>query len=280
MTPKPPIGPKTKLCMSLSARPSYFGSCFHNRLYELLGLDFIYKAFSTTDLKAVVGGIRGLNIRGCAISMPFKEAVIPLLDHLAPSAAAIESVNTIVNDGTTLIGYNTDYGAIATLLNRAKISPKTPFLLLGAGGMAKAVAAALRDRGHKNGHIIARNTQAGPALAKLYGFNWATETGALQAPLLINATPLGMAGADADKLAFTPELIAQADTIFDVVALPAETPLLRAARQVGRKTITGTQVGILQAVEQFVLYTGLRPDDAQIEQAALYAAGVRDRLAS
>lgn len=278
MPTKPPVGPKTQLCMSLSARPSYFGSCFHNRLYELLGLDFIYKAFSTTDLKAVVAGIRALHIRGCAISMPFKEAVIPLLDHLAPSAAAIESVNTIVNDGTTLTGYNTDYGAIATLLNQADISPETPFLLLGAGGMAKAVAAALRDRGHKNGHIIARNTQNGPTLAALYGFSWAPATGALRAPLLINATPLGMLGADADQLAFAPELIAQADTVFDVVALPAETPLLRAARQAGCKLITGTQVGVLQAVEQFVLYTGIRPDDAQIEQAARYAASVRDRL--
>lgn len=143
--------------------------------------------------------------------------------------------------------------------------------------MAKAMAAALRDRGHKNGHIIARNPVKGQALAHLYGFDWAAEPAALQAPLLINATPLGMVGTDADKLAFAPELIAQAEIIFDVVALPAETPLLRAAKQAGRKTITGTQIGILQAVEQFVLYTGIRPREAQIAQAAHYAASIRDR---
>lgn len=262
--------------MSLSARPSYFGSCFHNRLYELLGLDFVYKAFKTTDLKAVVNGIRALEIRGCAISMPFKEAVIPLLDKLAASAAAIESVNTIVNDGTSLTGYNTDYGAIVTLIDKAEIDPTTPFLLHGAGGMAKAVAAALRDRGHKTGTIIARNSVKGPALAALYGFDWAPDCGTREASLLINATPLGMTGPEAKALAFTQAQIQAAKTVFDVVALPAETPLLRAARNAKRQTISGTEVGILQAVEQFVLYTGIRPSDEQIAQAAHYAAAVRD----
>src|SRR5208283_4331047 len=89
---KPPLGPKTQMCMSLAARPGSFGTRFHNRLYELLGLDFVYKAFTTADLQAAIGGVRALGIRGCAISMPFKEAVIPLLDRLEGSAAAIESV--------------------------------------------------------------------------------------------------------------------------------------------------------------------------------------------
>ncbi|PMZ77466.1 shikimate 5-dehydrogenase, partial [Pseudomonas sp. FW306-02-H05-AB] len=82
-----------------------------------------------------------LAIRGCAISMPFKEAVIPLLDGIAPSAAAIDSVNTIVNDEGTLTGHNTDYAAVARLI--ADIDPATPFVLRGSGGMAKAVVAAL-----------------------------------------------------------------------------------------------------------------------------------------
>jgi shikimate dehydrogenase len=271
---KPPIGPKTQLCMSLAARPGNFGSRFHNRLYEGLGLDFIYKAFTTKDLPAAIGGIRALGIRGCAISMPFKEEVIALLDGLAPSAAAIDSVNTIVNESGTLTGYNTDYSAIATLLEEAEISPATPFLLHGAGGMAKAVAAALRDRGHKQGTIIARNETKGRALAGTYGFAWDHAPEGLYAPLIINATPLGMVGADADRLAFPTESIKAAEIVFDVVALPPDTPLLHTAREAGKRVISGADVAVLQALEQFVLYTGVRPEPGLIEDAARFARSV------
>lgn len=272
MPMKPPIGPATRLCMSLAARPGSFGSRFHNRLYERLGLDYLYKAFTTADLPAAIGGVRALGIRGCAISMPFKEAVIPLLDGLAGSAAAIDSVNTIVNDDGVLTGHNTDYSAIATLLDRAGIAPSTPFLLRGSGGMARAVAAALRDRGHRHGTVIARNEVRGRALAAFAGFDWSAQPDGLQAPLLINATPIGMAGgAAATQLAFADPVIAAADTVFDVVALPVETPLLQAAARHGRPCISGAEVAVLQALEQFVLYTCVRPSAADVADAAAFA---------
>ena len=85
------------MCISLAGRPSNIGTRFHNYLYDQLGLDFIYKAFTTTDVVAAIGGVRALGIRGCSASMPFKEAVIPLVDKVEPSARAIHSVNTIVN---------------------------------------------------------------------------------------------------------------------------------------------------------------------------------------
>ena len=268
---KPPIGPKTQMCMSLAARPGRFGSRFHNRLYERLGLDFIYKAFTTTDLEAAIGGVRALGIRGCAISMPFKEAVIPLLDGLEGSAAAIDSVNTIVNDEGRLTGYNTDYSAIAALLDKAGIDVATPFLLRGSGGMAKAVAAALRDRGHEDGVVFARNEATGRALAALYGFAWAASADGLAAPLIVNATPLGMQGLDSEKLAYPEAAIAASEVVFDVVALPVETPLMQAAERAGKRRISGAEVAVLQAVEQFVLYTGVRPKLALVEEAAAFA---------
>lgn len=266
--PRPPIGRDTRLCMSLSARPGNFGTRFHNQLYELTGVDFVYKAFSTTDLVGAIGGIRALGIRGCAISMPFKEAVIPLLDGLAPSAAAIDSVNTIVNDDGVLTGHNTDYSAVRQLL--ADIDREMRFVLRGAGGMAKAVAAALRDAGFRDGTVVARNEDAGRALAELYGFEWraSVEHGA---PLLINVTPLGMTGADADALAFPAKLIADCAIAFDVVQYPAETPFIRAAATAGKRTITGTEVATLQALDQFTLYTGVTPTAEQVTDAAAFA---------
>ncbi|PIO99503.1 shikimate 5-dehydrogenase [Pleomorphomonas carboxyditropha] len=272
MSAKPPIGPSTRLCMSLAGRPGKFGSRFHNRLYELTGLDYIYKAFTTRDLPAAIGGIRALGIRGCAVSMPFKEAVIPLLDHIEGSAAAIDSVNTIVNDDGWLTGYNTDYSAVLDLLDHAEIAPSTPFLLAGSGGMAKAVSAALRNRGHRAGMVIARNAATGRALAELYGFDWAATADGLTAPLIINATPVGMTGgAEAENLAFPPAAIEAAETVFDVVALPIETPLMRAAEKAGRKRISGADVAVLQALEQFVLYTGVHPSEEQVKDAAVFA---------
>jgi len=268
---KPLIGRDTRLCMSLSARPGNFGTRFHNRLYELLGLDYVYKAFSTQDLAGVVRGIRALNIRGCAVSMPFKEDVIPLLDALEGSAAAIDSVNTIVNDDGRLMGFNTDYLAVRNLIEASGLDQATPFLLLGCGGMAKAVAAALRDTGFTQGTIVARNETRGPALAKSYGFDWLPEQGRLTAPFLINVTPLGMEGPEADILAFPEDQIVNAALIMDVVALPAETPLLKAAKAYQKPTITGAEIIVLQAVEQFILYTGARPTESQIQDAAAFA---------
>lgn len=271
---KPPIGRDTRLCMSLAARPGNFGSRFHNRLYERLGLDYVYKAFTTDDLEGAVRGLRALGVRGCAISMPFKEAVIPLLNGLAGSAAAIDSVNTIVNDDGRLTGYNTDYSAVRDLLDRARVDPALPFALRGSGGMAKAVAAALRDRGHRVGTIVARNEGAGRALAASYGFDWRSEV--CDAALLVNATPIGMSGGDEQALAFPHAAIEACRVAFEVVAIPAETPFLRAARAAGKTTIAGADVAMLQALEQFILYTGVRPGDDDVAHAAAFARGEID----
>ncbi|QEY61748.1 shikimate 5-dehydrogenase [Metapseudomonas lalkuanensis] len=269
-----PISRDTRLCMSLSGRPGNFGTRFHNYLYEALDLDFVYKAFTTTDLPAAIGGIRALGIRGCAVSMPFKEACIPLLDELDTSASAIDSVNTIVADDGRLRGYNTDYSAVASLLASHAVPRDIRFVVRGSGGMAKAVASAFRDSGYRHGTIVARNPQTGPALARGCGYAWLAELGDEEPQMLVNVTPLGMEGGpDADALAFTREQVAATDWVFDVVALPVETPLILLARELGKPVITGAEVIVLQAVEQFVLYTGVRPEAELIEKAAEFARG-------
>lgn len=266
------INRDTRLCMSLSARPGNFGTRFQNYLYEALDLNYVYKAFSTQDLEGAIAGIRALNIRGCAVSMPFKEACIPMLDGLEASASAINSVNTIVNTDGVLRGYNTDYSAVATLISASGLATSTPLALRGSGGMGKATACALRDAGFANGHVVARNAVAGQRMARTTHWTWSPDMRGVQARLLVNVTPIGMEGGpEAQQLAFTEEEVAAADLVFDVVALPSETPLIQLARRLGKPVITGGQVVVLQAVEQFVLYTGVRPDDALIARAAAHA---------
>jgi shikimate dehydrogenase len=256
------------LCISLSARPSNNGTRFHNFLYEELGLNWIYKAFAPVDLAQAIDGVRGLGIRGCAISMPYKEEVIALVDRMDPSATAIDSVNTIVNDDGVLTAYNTDYSAIAELIERNALDASSTVLLRGSGGMAKATAAAFRDAGFSNVTIIARNERNGRALADLYGFGWAADAGSATADIIVNITPIGMAGgADEHALSFPAETIDAASVVFDVVALPAETPLIAAGRAAGKAVITGAEVATLQALEQFVLYTGIRPTPEQVRAA-------------
>lgn len=82
----PAISKDTQLCISLAGRPGNFGTRFHNFLYRALALDYLDKAFSTHDLPGATPGVRALGIRGCAVSMPFREACSPLLDALEDSA--------------------------------------------------------------------------------------------------------------------------------------------------------------------------------------------------
>jgi shikimate dehydrogenase len=258
------------LCISLSARPSNNGTRFHNHLYEALGLNWIYKAFAPTDLAQAIAGVRGLGIRGCAISMPYKEDVIALVDRMDPSAEAIDSVNTIVNDAGVLTAYNTDYSAIAQLIARNELDPAASVLLRGSGGMAKATAAAFRDAGFTDVTIVARNEPNGRALSDLYGFGWTADEAEADttADILVNVTPIGMTGgAEEHALSFSQPAIAAASVVFDVVALPAETPLIAAGRAAGKILITGAEVATLQALEQFVLYTGIRPSAEQVQAA-------------
>ncbi|MDG3010363.1 shikimate 5-dehydrogenase [Rhodococcus sp. D2-41] len=258
----------TRLCISLAGRPSNLGTRFHNYLYGELGLDFVYKACTTTDLEGAMLGIRALGIRGCGVSMPFKEDVLDLVDVVDPSAAVIASANTIVNDDGLLTAYNTDYLAVRALLPAVQ----GPAAVAGSGGMAKAAVAALRDSGFDDVTVVARNPQTGRLLAERYGFGWRSELGELRPALLLNATPVGMdGGAESADLAFSAEAVDAAAAVFEVVAVPEQTPLVRRARKAGKQVILGTAVSALQAAEQFALYTGVRPSDEQIRRASEYS---------
>jgi shikimate dehydrogenase len=262
----------TQLCISLAARPSNIGTRFHNFLYAALELDYVYKAFAPTDIDLAVAGIRGLGIRGAAVSMPYKQHVITLLDEIDASARAIDAVNTIVNTDGVLIGYNTDYVAIHSLIQGANIASDRSIGVLGSGGMARACVAAIRGAGFQHVTIAARNEESGSAIAHHYEASFCPLTEFGGADVIINATPIGMAGgAEADELPLPSHVIETAQLVWDVVAMPRQTPLIRLASEHGIPTIHGGQVMTLQAVEQFVLYTGIRPSAELIAQASSYS---------
>lgn len=270
------VNKDTRLCLSLSARPSNLGTRFHNFLYVELGLDFLYKATTTTDIGAAVAGLRALGIRGCGISMPFKEDCLAHVDVVHESAAVIASANTIVNEDGVLHAYNTDYQAVRDLLGTPGLPDTGRVVVTGSGGMAKAVVAALRDAGFTDGFLAARNATTGPSLAEAYGYDWVATTDQLGddlgAALLVNVTPIGMAGGPAaGDSPFTEAQVASAAAVLDVVAVPSVTPLVRLARGLGKPVVTGAEVIALQAAEQFRLYTGVRPSADQVARASAYS---------
>ena len=144
------INSDTKICISIAARPGDFGANFHNSAYKHLDLNWVYlprKVVSATDLEKAISGVRGLNIKGCSVSMPHKQTVIKYMDDIDTSAAKIGAVNSIVqNEKGDLKGYNTDYYGAKKALERAKINGKE-VLMIGAGGVAKAVGLAVIELG-------------------------------------------------------------------------------------------------------------------------------------
>lgn len=268
----------TTLCVSLAARPSNIGTRFHNYLYNALGLNYVYKAFAPHDIAAAVAGIRGLPIRGAAVSMPYKETVIDLVDVMEPSAAAIESVNTIVNDDGVLRAYNTDYQAVADLLTESGFERSWRVAVAGSGGMAKAVVAALRDSGFDDVTVVARNRTTGTALAGRYGFLHRPEVSDDDRfDLVVNATPVGMAGDPVSRaepgggLPFSLGVVDAALAGFDVVAVPPDTPFVRRMRAAGKPVISGDAVIAGQAAAQFTLYTGVAPSPELVREASEYS---------
>jgi shikimate dehydrogenase len=152
------------------------------------------------------------------------------------------------------------------------VSPDQDVAVAGSGGMAKAVVAALRDAGFTRVTVVARTLERGTALAERYGFTAVTSLGESRPGVLVNATPVGMAGgAEAGDLSFPEEVVRAASTVLDVVYLPSMTPLVLLASSLGLEVLTGGEVSKLQALDQFVLYTGVRPTDEQVDRAEEYA---------
>lgn len=241
----------------------------HNAAYRAIGLEhsWVYGAsqVSSERLPEAISGIRGLGIRGVSVTMPHKEAVIPFLDILDKDAQELGAVNTIVNEGGVLTGYNTDWFGLATPLEAAlekirtdidrRIEPPTA-LILGAGGAARAAAFALRSKAIPF-TVSARTIDRAAVIAGQFGGNTLSwdQRQTCDATIIINTTPLGMAGGT--ELSPLPAFSWQSGHIaFETVSVPRETPFLADARSANVVLIPGIDMLLWQGVRQFELFTG------------------------
>ena len=197
--------------------------------------------------------------RGCNVTMPHKQAVMPLLDRIDPLAARIGAVNTVVRDADgVLTGFNTDAPGFAEPLGDAPLGSAT---VIGAGGAARAILLALAERGTARIALMNRNVDKARALLDELGIaGQAFALGARvdAADLLVNSSSLGMSGHPPLPGGLLDD-VAPGGLVYDIVTSPLRTDLLEAAAARGLRTIDGLAMLIGQADHAFVRFFGQHP---------------------
>jgi 3-dehydroquinate dehydratase/shikimate dehydrogenase len=241
----------------------------HNVALKKMGLDENYNACGVQDIAEAMAGLRGMNIRGASVTIPFKVAVMEYLDDIDDDALEIGAVNTIVNNNGRLTGYNTDWmGLVLTLKKAMSIRNKT-FVIIGAGGTARAAAYGIIKEGGIP-VIVNRTSEKGKILStKLNCFFYPlSEAGRIKADCLINTTSVGM-HPHRDKSPVEAKALAGYQYIMDVIYNPLRTKLLANAEKQGCKILSGLDMFVHQGAEQLRLWTGVEPPRALMRKVIL-----------
>lgn len=247
----------------------------HNEAFTKLGLDYVYLAFEVgnEELEDTIKGFRAMKVRGSNVSMPNKTVVHKYLDKLSPAAELCGAVNTIVNDNGVLTGHITDgVGCMMALKDAGVDVIGKKITIVGAGGAATAieVQAALdgvaeisifntKDKFFVNAEKTAEKLNS-KTNCKVNVFDLADleklKEEIASSVLFINATGMGMKPLEGktyipDKSFFRPDL-----TVLDIVYIPAETALLKLAKEAGCRTLNGLGMMLFQGAAAFKLFTG------------------------
>lgn len=243
----------------------------HNTAFAEMALDWVSVAFPVPAGRTAqaLDGASALGVRGLSVTMPHKAEAARCLTRLSPLAARLGAVNCVVHDGGGWRGENTDgAGLVAALRRRDRFDPAgRRCLVVGAGGAARAVAAALADAGATEIIVVNRSTDRAAAALALVGAvgRAGRPEDARSCDLVVNATPVGMAGVEKDTGSgpgdwpIDPSWLHAGQVVVDLVYHPAETPWMRAARAVGVTVSNGLGMLVHQAALQVALWTGHDP---------------------
>ena len=244
----------------------------HNAAIRQLGLPMAYLPFhidTEADLAGFLAWMKGSNLRGVNVTVPYKEAVIPHLDELDDRAAQVGAVNTIVNENGRLKGYNTDLPGIQVAIRDAFGEQSYErVVVIGAGGAAKGVAHALVDMGLSTLCILNRNQDRAGELSKslqeMYPsldisvaglhVDSALKDRLATASLVIQTTSVGM-----DSLTNPLDDMSWVQTdqaVMDIIYAPLETPFLQVAADTGAGIANGLGMLAAQAAVAFEHFTG------------------------
>ncbi|MCL7389865.1 MAG: shikimate dehydrogenase [Thaumarchaeota archaeon] len=264
------IDSETRLCCLIGHPVKHsISPQLHNSAFKHLGLNIVYLSFDIElrYLRRAVEGLKSLNVVGFNVTIPYKVAIIKLLDVLDSTAKETRAVNTVVLKNNELIGYNTDVEGIKRSLLDSRNTLDGRALIIGAGGAARAAVVALKNLGIKEIVIANRRIWRAAALVRMFKMNdlemksvSLAEVGRYSrtSSIIINATPIGMWPRQ-DETPLSSNDIPGNSTVLDLVYNPLKTKLLEEAEKAGAETINGLKPLIEQAVKSFELWTGLHP---------------------
>ena len=242
-----------------------------NTAFRRETVNAVYLALQTGDVEDLFRLTREVPIGGLSITMPLKQSIMPLLERTDPLSTKIGAVNTVLRaqDGK-FYGFNTDVAGIVGPLQRRLSLKDARVLVLGAGGAARAAVFACRDKGAEV-TILNRTPETAQKLARQAGAKTIKREAVAktQFDVIINATPLGMAGNSAVSPLNPEEL--NAKLVFDLVYNPLETPLLKAARAKGLAVISGVEMFVQQGARQFEIWTGKPAPEEEMLRVVLHA---------
>lgn len=241
---------------------------FQSAAFRASGLDVRYERWDTApeSLAGRIVSLRDPKYLGANITIPHKQAVIPLLDELGGQSSRVGAVNTIVNRNGRLFGFNTDgQGFVLAMRNEARVDPDGRFiLLLGAGGAARGIAFALAEAKAARIAIWNRTFERALRLADDVAASGASTAAVADLAdlspyhVIVNCTSVGMEGAGAEAESPCSLATARPGTLVaDIVYAPAETPLLHSARETGLPVLPGLPMLIYQGALSFELWTSL-----------------------
>ncbi len=252
----------------------------HNAAFETLGINGVYIPMRPTDLEDGYRGLRALGFVGVSVTVPYKVAVMDLIDEIDPVASKIGAVNTLMlkHSGDCVVrvkGYNTDWLGSNQALAEALDVTSSTVLIIGAGGAARAVGFGLLEAGAKV-MLTNRTEDKGRLLASQLNcpFVLAEDIQKVHADALINATSVGMSPRD-NALPIRPELLGNFSVVMDIVYAPLETRLLREAAARGCRTVDGLKMLQYQGAAQFALWTGREAPVSVMRKALLTALNSR-----
>jgi shikimate dehydrogenase len=252
----------------------------HNAAFAALGLDWIYLALAvaTGDVAPAMAGVRALGIAGVSVTMPHKAPAAAEMDQLSATAARLEAVNTVTRRGSLLVGDSTDGDGFVTALriDEGWDPQGRRCVVLGAGGAARAVILALAEAGAATVAVVARRPEAAGKAAALAGRagQVASIDSLAEADLIVNATPVGMAGPPGSgdlPLGVDASRLGSGQMVVDLIYAPPSTPLVLAARGAGATVANGLGTLIHQAGLQCRLWTGMDPPLEAMSAAAVAA---------